>query len=124
MDLESQRQEVECTACEGEGIIWNNADPTSGQSCQCDECHGNGWRPETDEEANDRAADAFSDMCESEPPLSFAERCEMDAKRVKRCTIPHFRQSQTKAAFPITGNLAVLRDGVLGFTATAPQGEI
>ncbi len=41
--------------------------------------------------------------------------------RVKRRVNTHFRQSQTKAAFLITGNLAVLRDGALGFTAKIPQ---
>ena len=74
-------QEIECHECEGEGVIWNNADPTSGQSVICDECNGVGWRLETEEEANDRASDAFSDMCESEPPVSFQERCELNAKR-------------------------------------------
>lgn len=77
----TEENEIECTDCDGEGIIWNNADPTSGQSVQCDHCFGAGWRPETDEEANDRAADAFSDMCESEPPIGFYERMAMDAKR-------------------------------------------
>lgn len=33
----------ECRACDGEGIIWNNADPTSGQWCDCPDCHGEGW---------------------------------------------------------------------------------
>ncbi|WP_256435263.1 hypothetical protein [Croceicoccus sp. YJ47] len=35
----------------------------------------------TQDEANDAAADAFSAMCEGEPPLTFAERAEMQAKR-------------------------------------------
>ena len=73
--------EIECTDCDGEGRIWNNADPTSGQYVDCDACHGDGWREPTQEELNDMAADAFSDMCEGEPPLSFAERAEMQAKR-------------------------------------------
>ena len=73
--------EIECRDCDGEGRIWNNCDPTSGQSVDCDACGGEGWREPTDEELNDMAADAFSDMCEGEPPLSFAERAAMQAKR-------------------------------------------
>jgi hypothetical protein len=26
----------ECDSCDGRGIIWNNADPTSGQWMECD----------------------------------------------------------------------------------------
>jgi hypothetical protein len=37
---------------------------------------GQGWREATEEEANDMAADAFSDMCEGEPPLTAQERYE------------------------------------------------
>lgn len=66
--------EIECPDCDGEGRIWNNADPTSGQSVDCDTCDGTGWREPTEEEANDRAADAFSVMCEGEPPLTAQER--------------------------------------------------
>ena len=72
---------IECQDCDGEGVIWNNADPTSGQSVQCYACHGEGWREMTEDEANDAAADAWSDLCESEPPMSMAERAEMQAKR-------------------------------------------
>lgn len=36
--------------------------------------------PSIEEDAN-RAADAYSDICESEPPMSFSERTEMQAKR-------------------------------------------
>jgi hypothetical protein len=27
-----------CEQCHGEGVIWNNADPTSGQWVDCDRC--------------------------------------------------------------------------------------
>lgn len=30
--------EENCTTCDGTGTIWNNCDPTSGQSVDCDEC--------------------------------------------------------------------------------------
>ena len=30
--------ESECEDCDGFGLQWNNADPTSGQWCQCDTC--------------------------------------------------------------------------------------
>ncbi len=73
--------EIECPDCEGEGRIWNNADPTSGQCAACDACGGGGWREETDEERDDRSANAFSDMCAGEPPLTMAERAGQQAKR-------------------------------------------
>jgi hypothetical protein len=30
--------EDECDYCDGDGRIWNNADPTSGQWVECDMC--------------------------------------------------------------------------------------
>ncbi len=73
--------EIECPECEGEGRFWNNADPTSGQSVDCDACNGHGWREMTEEEANDAAANAWSDLCESEPPITMQERYEAAAKQ-------------------------------------------
>lgn len=35
-DIPADRHE--CEACEDSGIIWNNADPTSGQRVDCDQC--------------------------------------------------------------------------------------
>jgi len=29
-----------CQHCDGEGKVWNNADPTSGQYVECDKCAG------------------------------------------------------------------------------------
>lgn len=87
-------QDVECRQCGGEGqfedggpICCGNAEWECGaQGCtgpidgrqliQCQACHGTGWRAMTEDEANDAAADAFSDMCESEPPISALERLE------------------------------------------------
>ena len=71
---------IECPDCDGEGEIWNNADPTSGQSVECDACHGEGWREPTDAEAADIAEAAWEALC-AEPPMSFSERCEMNALR-------------------------------------------
>lgn len=70
--------DIQCDACDGEGVIWNNNDASSGQGVQCEECKGEGWREATQDELNDMAADAYSDMCESEPPLSMDERRLMD----------------------------------------------
>ena len=32
--------EIECRDCDGEGRIWNNADPTSNQFFDCEVCCG------------------------------------------------------------------------------------
>ena len=53
--LASAMGETECHDCEGEGRIWNNADPTSGQSVDCDCCDGTGWREPTQKKINDMA---------------------------------------------------------------------
>ena len=76
--------QIECNDCQGEGIIWNNADPTSGQSVDCDACHGEGWREPTADEASDMAEAAYQSQFEGEPPLSQRERDEMQAKRDAR----------------------------------------
>jgi DnaJ-class molecular chaperone len=73
--------EIECPDCDGEGRIWNNCDPTSGQSVDCDACNGKGWREPTQDEADNMAEDAYQRQFEGEPPMSFAERTEMQAKR-------------------------------------------
>ena len=71
--------EIECPDCDGKGQV--DRQHLRPQLIDCDACDGKGWREPTQEELNDMAADAFSDMCEGEPPLSFAERTEMQAKR-------------------------------------------
>lgn len=71
--------EIECPDCDGFG--WLDRRGWTDVHGDCKPCKGTGWRPETQEEANDRAADAFSDMCEGEPPIGFFERVEMNAKR-------------------------------------------
>lgn len=75
--------EIECVQCDGNGWIAKRLPRVGGglHEVNCIDCSGHGWRLETEDEANDRAADAFSDMCEGEPPMSFSERSEMQAKR-------------------------------------------
>lgn len=73
--------ETECDECNGEGMIWNNADPTSGQGYECEKCNGTGWREMTDDEIADAAESAYERQFEGEPPMSFSERAEMQAKR-------------------------------------------
>lgn len=77
--------DIECTACHGDGHILKRA-PRLGRGLfeiTCEECLGHGWRPMTQDEIDDAAADAFSDMCEGEPPISAQERYEA-AYREKR----------------------------------------
>lgn len=69
--------EIECPDCDGEGRIWNNADPTSGQSVDCEECRGTGWRTMTADECED----AYTAQFEGEPPLSAQERREIAWKQ-------------------------------------------
>ncbi|MFN3474039.1 MAG: hypothetical protein ACK4ZW_08345 [Blastomonas sp.] len=81
--------EIECPDCNGHGerntatpsqrARYLHHDDVSPDDCTepCPDCGGRGWRPMTEEEAADAAADAFSDMCESEPPVTMAERQAM-----------------------------------------------
>lgn len=46
-----------CPTCEGEGTIWNNADPTSGQGFDCEDCGGTG---EADEPIEDDGEPGYS----------------------------------------------------------------
>lgn len=79
--------EIECPDCEGEGetehpflegsYTHSHAiNPPSSVMITCEACNGKGWRPMTDDEIDDAAADAFSDMCCSEPPITMQERHE------------------------------------------------
>jgi DnaJ-class molecular chaperone len=72
----TENHEIECPECDGNGWIAKRA-PLLGPGvyeADCDFCGGHGWREMTDDEAADYASDAFSEMCESEPPLTMIER--------------------------------------------------
>lgn len=75
--------DVECVQCGGEG--WTlKRDTRLGlglYETDCEACNGHGWRPMTQDEIDDAAGDAFSDMCEGEPPLSADERHQMAWKQ-------------------------------------------
>lgn len=76
---DSFESKARCTECDGEGRIWNNADPTSGQSADCEHCSGSG-ECGCDDCVSTASENAFSDMCESEPPISAQERYEAAAR--------------------------------------------
>jgi RecJ-like exonuclease len=82
--------EIECRECDGNGEVQttipsasrarmvghDDLDP-SDFTAPCPACNGAGWRPMTDEERDDAAADAFSEQCSSEPPITMDERHAM-----------------------------------------------
>lgn len=75
--------DVECTDCDGNGFTMKRQ-PRLGRGLyevDCETCCGHGWRPMTQDEMDDAAADAFSDMCEGEPPISAQERYEAAARQ-------------------------------------------
>jgi DnaJ-class molecular chaperone len=74
--------EIECPECVGTGSAQSPCDgpPTFG-FVSCPACNGTGWREPTQDEADSMAEDAYQRQFEGEPPMSFAERCEMQAKR-------------------------------------------
>lgn len=71
---------VACRECHGEGLIWNNADPTSGQSVDCEHCEGSG-ECECEDCMSDAAEAAHERMIDGEPPLSADERYQMAARQ-------------------------------------------
>lgn len=73
-------QDIECKKCVGTGEVYNSHDCMK----DCPDCDGLGWRPMTQDEIEDAAADAFSDMCEGEPPLSADEHYRMAAEQKRR----------------------------------------
>lgn len=83
--------EIECRDCDGNGWLprrWGFNSRVQLSEEDCPHCNGTGWRAPTDEEAADMAADAFSDMCEGEPPVSVQERYEAAWKQkqeLRRC---------------------------------------
>ena len=75
--------DIECKACDGHGFTMKRQHRLGSgiYEVECEECRGHGWRPMTQDEIDDAAADAFSDMCEGEPPVSMAERHWADWKQ-------------------------------------------
>lgn len=74
----SDASEIECPDCGGHGHILKR-DLRLGPGMHemtCEACNGHGWRAMTQDEIDDAAADAFSDMCEGEPPISMREAHE------------------------------------------------
>ena len=83
---------IECPDCMGEGEYEHPhlegayggshaINPPDPVMIECEACHGKGWREMTDDERDTASENAFSDMCEGEPPLSFAEQSAAQAKR-------------------------------------------
>jgi hypothetical protein len=70
--------EIECLECCGNG---QTIGPNSGEDIICPHCQGRGWREPTQDEADNMAEDAYQHQFEGEPPMSFAERTAMQAKR-------------------------------------------
>ena len=69
--------EIECSDCCGNG---QTIGPNSGEDIICPRCVGKGWREPTEAEAGALAEAAYDRQFEGEPPMSFAERNEMQAK--------------------------------------------
>jgi DnaJ-class molecular chaperone len=61
-----------CLDCDGEGSVVSG----EGWEMRCPHCNGSG-ECGCDECVNTASENAFSDMCESEPPLSADERHQM-----------------------------------------------
>lgn len=71
--------EIECPDCRGNGWLprrWGFNSRVQLSEEDCPHCQGYGYRPMTQDEIDDAAADAFSDMCEGEPPVTMQERYE------------------------------------------------
>ncbi|GLI99164.1 hypothetical protein [Sphingobium sp. BS19] len=79
----------ECDACNGHGEVcgvnpnhrsrfvgYDDLSPGD-FTVECQACAGTGYVPMTQEEIDDAAADAFSDMCEGEPPMTMNERHQL-----------------------------------------------
>ena len=67
--------DIECKRCDGNGWIEVRRHGILRGLHQedCPGCCGHGWRPMTQDELDDAAERAFSDMCEGEPPITMAE---------------------------------------------------
>lgn len=75
--------DIECKRCDGNGWV-ERRNPRLGSGVyqeDCPDCLGHGWRPMTQDELDDAAADAFSDLCEGEPPVTMQEQYEAAARQ-------------------------------------------
>lgn len=75
----SVTHEIECPKCDNLGFMWPFGPICSG-------CHGEGWRPMTDDELADAAERQEQDRIHGEPPVTMAEqhRAAWDQKRSLR----------------------------------------
>ncbi len=74
--------EIECTDCEGHGEVMQQNGTFGFQYIEsCTACKGTGWRAPTQDELDNAAEAAYQRQFEGEPPMSFTERAEMQAKR-------------------------------------------
>ncbi|MGV1682880.1 hypothetical protein [Sphingopyxis sp. NJF-3] len=77
--MSTDTPEIECTACNGNGWLprrWAFNSRVQLTEEDCPHCNATGYRPMTQDEIDDAAADAFSDMCEGEPPVTMQEQYE------------------------------------------------
>jgi RecJ-like exonuclease len=75
--------EIECPDCDGNGWVGKRLPRVGGgvHEVTCEHCNGTGWREPTQDEADNMAEAAYDRQFEGEPPMSFAERTAMQAKR-------------------------------------------
>ena len=71
--------EIECPDCDGFG--WITKREATNILGDCLPCKGSGWREPTEVEADALVEAAYDRQFEGEPPMSFAERTEVQAKR-------------------------------------------
>ena len=69
--------EIECLECQGHGAVLIAID----DAVTCPACNGEGLRAPTQDELDNAAEDAYQRQFEGEPPMSFSERAEIQAKR-------------------------------------------
>ena len=69
--------EIECLDCQGHGAVLIAIDDAT----TCPACNGEGYRAPTADELDNAAESEYQRQFEGEPPMSFAERSEMQAKR-------------------------------------------
>ena len=76
--------EIECIDCDGNGWtpkVWFYGRRKTITEETCFDCNGTGFRAPTADELDNMAEAAYQRQFEGEPPMSFTERAEMQAKR-------------------------------------------